>query len=156
MSKGEDIGRDRLADDQLLNAAYIANLPVAFRTLRMRIVAPHTRRPHDDWSNKANAAVENRPRNVGQLRGGLRSETRQSMPLEDGEEVWSPHLKWISGDEAIRNVRLLLADHLPEFDRQCSRDRNGPWNALIIVHHLGACRRRQDATDDVRGVVGAN
>src|SRR5262249_61116028 len=37
----EDVGSDRLADDELLDAAHVADLPVAFGTIGMPVVATH-------------------------------------------------------------------------------------------------------------------
>ena len=56
----EDVRRDRLADDELLDAAHVADLPVAFGAVGVRIMATHAGGTHDDRRGQADAAVENR------------------------------------------------------------------------------------------------
>ena len=56
----EDVRRDRLADDELLDAAHVADLPVVFGAVGVRIMATHAGGTHDDRRGQADAAVENR------------------------------------------------------------------------------------------------
>src|SRR5262249_45343679 len=56
----EDVSRDRLTDAELLDAAHVADLPVAFGAVGVAVVATHAGGAHDDRRGQADAAVENR------------------------------------------------------------------------------------------------
>src|SRR5262249_7869012 len=56
----EDMSRDRLADAELLDAAHVADLPVVFGAVGVRIMAIHASGSHDDRGGQADTAVENR------------------------------------------------------------------------------------------------
>ena len=43
----------------------------------------------------------------------------------------------IVGDEAVADVRLLLADDAAELERQRGRDRDGARDLLVVVRDLG-------------------
>ena len=56
----EDVGGDRLRDGDLLDAAHVADLPVALRAFGMRVVAVHAGRAHDHRRDQADAVAEQR------------------------------------------------------------------------------------------------
>ena len=67
----EQICRDRLADGHLLDAADVADLPVALRAFRMGVVAVDASRPHDHRRHQADAVGEDRPGDVDDLLAGI-------------------------------------------------------------------------------------
>ena len=149
----EEIGGDRLGNRNLLDAAHVADLPVALLALRMTVVAGHACRPHDHRRNQANAVAGERPGRLDQPLIGVLAQARQRLLLEIVEDMRRPVCERHVGDEAVLDVLLLLADHVPEFERQRGRDRNGAGNRFVVVHHLGRSRICEDAADDVRAVI---
>ena len=64
----------------------------------------------------------------------------------------------VVGYEAIADVVLLFADHFAEFQRKRRRNGNRARKVFVIVHHTrnGSGRGRQNAADNVAGVVAAD
>jgi len=56
----------------------------------------------------------------------------------------------------VGDVLLLLVDDAAKLERKRRRDRDGAGDVFVIVCHLGVLVGRQDATDDIAGVVGAH
>src|SRR5262249_44202705 len=78
----EDVGSDRLADDELLDAAHVADLPVVFGAIGVRVVATHAGGRHDDRGGQPDAAVENRTRNLGHARMRILPQALERLSLE--------------------------------------------------------------------------
>ena len=143
-------------DRDFLDAAHVADLPVALRAFRMRVVATDAGRPHDDGDDQPDLIAERRTRGVDQLLVGIVAQALQRRLFEIIERVRRTVLERKVGHEAIGDVLLLLADDLAEFERQGCRNGNSARNGLVIVDDLGIAGMRQDPADHVGGVIGAD
>src|SRR5262249_31394221 len=88
--EGKDVGGDRLSDDEFLDAAHVAHLPIAFRAVGTTVVAAHAGGCHDDRSRQAHAAVENRAGNAVHARMRIFPQLLERLWLEGVERVRRP------------------------------------------------------------------
>ena len=156
ISEGEQVRGDRLADDHLLDAANVADLPVALRAFRMRVVTADAACLHDDRHDETDAVGEDRSRRVGELPARVGAQFGQRALLERVEVMRRPVLERVVGEEAVADVVLPLAQHAAKLEREGRRNGDRARDELVVVHHLGRSRRREDPVDDVAGVVAAN
>src|SRR5262249_29714993 len=132
------------------------DFPVPLWAFRMRVVARHTGCAHDHRTNETYAIAEGRCRHFGQLLIDMTAQRSESTGLKIIKCVRGAVFERKVRDEAVTDVLLLLADDATELERECRRDRNGAWNAFVIMHHLGRAPRGQHAADHVAAVVTAH
>ncbi len=147
---------DRLRDRNLLDAAHVPDLPVAPLAFRVAVVTGHARRPHHHRRDQSDAVAEQRPGGLDQPLVGILAQGFKRRSLEIVQNVRRAVREGDIRDKAVLDVLLLLADDMPELERQRGRNRDRPANRLIIVHDLGRSRIGQDPADDIRPVVAAH
>ncbi len=135
-----DVGRDRLGDGDLLNAAYVADLPVGLGTFRVGIVAGHARRSHYDRADVPDAVGEQRPVRLRRLPVRVVSERGQRPGLELVERMSRAVLEGKVGYEPVGNIRLLFADDAPELERKRRGNGNGAGDLFVVGEDLGRPR----------------
>src|SRR5262249_15551576 len=106
--------------------------------------------------HKTHAIAEGRRRHFTQLLIGMIAQSSKSTGLKTIKCVRRAVLERKVRDKAIGDVPLLLADNASELERECRWDRNGAWNAFVIMHHLGRAPRGQHAADHVAAVITAH
>src|SRR5262249_14044883 len=103
----EDVGPDRLADDELLYAAHVADLPVGFGAIGAQVMATNEGGRHDDRGGQPDAAVENRARNLGHARMRILPQALERPSLEVVEGMRRTILERMVREKAELRVAVI-------------------------------------------------
>ncbi len=153
----EDVGRDRLGDDHLLNASDVTDLPVLLRALGMAVVAADAGRAHRHGRDEADLVGEQRGGGLDDLLLGIPAQRVERVLLELVELVRGAVLEREVRDEAVGDVFLLCADHPAELQRQRRRNRDRAGHGFIVVHDLGrAVRIGEDPPDHIGRIIATH
>jgi len=140
-------------DDEFLDAAHVAHLPIAFRAVGMSIVAAHAGGCHDDRSRQAHAAVENRAGNAVHARMRIFPQLLERLSLEGVERVRRPVFEGIIREKPELRIAVVAVDQVAQLERERGRDRNGAGDVRVVGQHLRPSAVGKDAPDHVAGVV---
>ena len=121
----------------------------------MAVVAGDTGRPHDDRDDVADPVGQERPGDVDKLLLRVLPQAGKGAALEIVQLMGRPVLERKVRDEAVGDVVLLLADHMPELDGEGRGNRDRTGNVGIVVDDLGVAGRCEHAPHHVARVIGA-
>ena len=152
----KNVGRDRLPDDEFLDAAHVAHFPIALRALRVRVVAVDAGGVHDDGRDEPYAAVEDRAGDVVDAGGRSLPQGRERLALELVEGVGRAVLERIVRKKAEADIVVAFADHAAELEGERGGDGNAARHIDIVGNDMGRAAVGQHAGDDITGIIAAD
>jgi len=112
----EQVAADRLGDGDLLQAANVADLPVALRAVGVGVVAGDAGRRHDHRCHQPNAIDEKRVRIVGEYLIWICTQPPQRIRFELIKRMRRAVGERVIGNKPICDVVLPFADDVAEFE----------------------------------------
>jgi hypothetical protein len=145
----KNVRRDRLPDDEFLDAGHVAHFPIALRALRVRVVAVDAGGVHDDGRDEPYAAVEDRAGDVVDAGGRSLPQGRERLAFKLVEGVGRAVLERIVRKEAEADIVVAFADHAAELEGERGGDGNAAGHIEIVGNDMGRA-----AVGQQRGRVG--